>query len=220
MRMIGIGLSLASSALLASCANNSASCDCLPQAQVKLMNTSAGAGPVDLIVADRLVASGIPVGLSSPAVYVPSGSQRVAIRRTSGVVAQFTTILDPDRLTAIVLSETGAVPLSIPLDTGNTASATQANVRLVTTGAPSNGELLHVWFNDAGTPTLSLAPATYGYGPFHYFEPGPLRVRFTPYGATSVVAEASVQTLAGRSYAVVLTRSDAGRYSAAAVSDP
>lgn len=211
---------LIGSAAVLSCTGTTAVCDCLAAAGVKLVNARTGQSPVDLFVGGTSIVSGIAAGASSATAYAPPGEQQIVIRSGASVVAQLTAVLESGKLTALVLTENGASAFDVPLDTGNTVRADRANVRIVSAGSAGSSELLDVWFNDASQPTLSLDPSVYGFGPYQYFDPGNVRVRFTPYGGTTVVTEVTVNAALAKGYAVVLKRDNAGVYSATVVADP
>ena len=215
-----IAFVLSGAATLA-CGTTTATCDCLPAASVKLVNARAGQGAVDLIVDGEPVVSGVAGGASSAVANVPAGQRQVTIRSGSTVLAQISPTLEAGRLTAIVFTESGTNAFIVPLDTGHTARSDRANVRIVGSGVSTSSELvlLDVWFNDATTPTLSLDPTVYGFGPFQYFAAGDVRVRFTRHGQTDVVAEVTFAAALGKAYEVVLRREGAA-FSASVVTEP
>ncbi|MDE3126595.1 MAG: DUF4397 domain-containing protein, partial [Gemmatimonadota bacterium] len=113
---------LAGVSLAAACRHATSPNGTAPVAHLRVLNTSPGDGPVDVLVFGRVVIASLASGSVSPVVDVPAGAQAVSFRRAgagaagaastvSFAVGDTTTLLTVDSGTVInpwELTDTGA----------------------------------------------------------------------------------------------------------------
>jgi hypothetical protein len=190
-------------------------------AELRLTHASSGLGAVDVEIGGEAVIRGVGFGNTSPLVLVPAGSQRLVVRTATQVLGTVDGVLSENHVNSVVVAA-GTPQLSavVEPDTGSTAPS-RANLRLVTVATTNTASptLLNALLNYSGVPADSTAriggiDATVArYGSLMYFDPGAIRIRYVPAGASSpVLAEANFEIAAGVKKAAVLSRNPDGSY--------
>lgn len=191
-----------------------------PQAELKVLNASAGAGALDIDVGDKRVITGLSEGRSSALTLVPAGSQRVRVKQGSTVIAELETTLSTQRINVVTVAQGNAqVSSSIIPDTGQAAS-NRANVRVINiaSGNTADPTMMHLLINfpDVSTDStarIGLDTKIASHGTLMYFNPGQFRFRLVPQNTTDVLAEETFTVAAGEKRAVVVERAANGSYS-------
>jgi len=205
---------------------------------MRMMNTAAGGAALDLIVAGKVIATGVQYERASALATVPGGLQTLAVRRSgeAGVLASKSVDLTPGaKYTVMVSGSLASLVLtpSVVVDTG-LAKSDRANLRIINISTivmpqdsaslpppiPLNVYITAPGVAIGGASQLSLDARVSSYSSLIYFDPGTYVVRFVTPGTTTVVAETpAIPIAAGQVRAVTLQRQSDGIWRTSVVAE-
>lgn len=190
------------------------------QAALTIVHATSTLDPIDVMVGDEPVVTGLAYGEASAPIAVSSGIQRIIVHVGNDTIADFQTTLTTEHVNALVVANGAAqVSESIIPDTGAVAPA-RANLRLVNVVGTnlSDPTLLDVLINFPGVGPDSTAriggidTKIARYNSLMYFDAGSFRLRYVPQGTTDVLAEVEFDIAVGEVKVAVLQRAANGTY--------
>jgi hypothetical protein len=197
-------------------------------AALRTVHASPAIGPIDVLVDDTPIITGLAYGESSPEVAIEAGQRHFVIRSGATVLGDMQHTATDTYVNSLVIAD--GVPqfseVVVP-DTGQPAPS-KANLRLVNVvgsnlSAPT-ALLVRIKAPNANPDsvvTSNLDATVAAYWSLMYFDPGQFDIRYVAANDTATtLASASFTITAGEKKAAVLSRADNGTYSVNVVLEP
>jgi hypothetical protein len=207
-------------------------------AQMRMLNTAAGATSLDLVIGGKVIVSGVGVDQASALASVPGGTQTLAVRRTgqtANLITKDVQITQGAKYSLVVAGTLASLSLtpSVVSDTG-LARPDRANIRIINIGVdvPTDSSqapqpvFLDVYITAPGadlataSPVMAMDARYSSYSSLIYFAPGSYVVRFTTANTKTVrAATVTIDIPAGQVRAVTLQKQGDGTFRTSVVAE-
>jgi hypothetical protein len=212
MRLRSLLFSLLALLCLASCGGSSR-----PQnsVDVRLFNAVADSEPLDLLIDDSPVSTGIPFGAAGPYSNLTFGTRLVKVRSstTGAILAQVETGFGPNGIYTMVVEGTRASMAVLPMNEDNT-QLTSGRMRLRLLGAAPGMGGLDLYITpttdiSAATPQVAGVPFS-AVGTYVNLDAGTYAITITENGTKEILFQAAPQEFGNNTRATIAALSSSG----------